>query len=87
MHRLFNDRVRSYILVNVKTNSEESSCAKKLFLYGFLLSMLSNMNYVCIHSDKHADQHSSIKHKEDINRECMNAKDLTRLQAELKSTS
>ena len=31
--------------------SEESSCAKKLFLYEFLLSMLSYMNYVCIHSD------------------------------------
>jgi len=51
MHKLFNDRVRSYILVDVKTNSEESSCAKKLFLYEFLLSMLSYMNYVCIHSD------------------------------------
>ncbi len=51
MHRLFNDRVRPYILIDVKTNSEESSCAKKLFLYEFLLSMLSNMNYVCIHSD------------------------------------
>jgi len=51
MHRLFNDKTRSYILVDVKTNSEESSYAKKLFLYGFLLSMLSNMNYVCIHSD------------------------------------
>ncbi len=31
--------------------SEESSCAKKLFLYRFLLSMLSHMNYICIHSD------------------------------------
>ncbi len=31
--------------------SEESSCTKKLFLYEFSLSMLSNMNYVCIHSD------------------------------------
>ncbi len=51
MHRLFDNRVRPYILIDVKTNSEESSCAKKLFLYGFLLSMLSNMNYVCIHSD------------------------------------
>ena len=51
MHRLFNDRVRSYILIDVKTNSEKSSCAKKLFLYEFSLSMLSNMNYVHIHSD------------------------------------
>ncbi len=31
--------------------SEESSSSKKLFLYGSSLSMLSNMNYVCIHSD------------------------------------
>jgi hypothetical protein len=52
MHRLFDDKVRSYILIDVKTNSEESSCAKKLFLYEFLLSMLSHMNYVHIHSDK-----------------------------------
>jgi len=51
MHRLFNDRAKPYILIDVKTNSEESSCAKKLFLYEFLLSMLSYMNYVCIHSD------------------------------------
>ncbi len=51
MHRLFNGRVKSYILVDVKTNSEESSCVKKLFLYGFSLSMLSHMNYVCIYSD------------------------------------
>ncbi len=51
MHRLFDDRAKPYILIDVKTNSEESSCAKKLFLYEFLLSMLSNMNYVCIHSD------------------------------------
>jgi len=51
MHRLFNDRAKSYILIDVKTNSEESSCAKKLFLYEFLLSMLSHMNYVCIHFD------------------------------------
>jgi hypothetical protein len=51
MHRLFNDRAKSYILIDVKTNSEESSCAKKLFLYEFLLSMLSHMNYICIHSD------------------------------------
>ncbi len=55
MHRLFNDRVRSYILVDVKTNSEESLCAKKLFLYGSLLSMLSHMNYIHIHSDKHKE--------------------------------
>jgi len=52
MHRLFNDKAKPYILIDVKTNSEESSCAKKLFLYEFLLSMLSYMNYVCIHSDK-----------------------------------
>ncbi len=52
MHRLFNDRARSYILVDVKTNSEESSSSKKLFLYEFSLSMLSHMNYICIHSDK-----------------------------------
>ncbi len=51
MHRLFDDRVKSYILIDVKTNSEESSCAKKLFLYEFLLSMLSHMNYIYIHSD------------------------------------
>ncbi len=51
MHRLFNNRVRSYILVDVKTNSEESSCVKKLFLYEFLLNMLSHMNYICIYSD------------------------------------
>ena len=51
MHRLFNDKVKPYILIDVKTNSEESSCAKKLFLYEFLLSMLSHMNYVHIHSD------------------------------------
>ncbi len=51
MHRLFDDRVKPYILIDIKTNSEESSCVKKLFLYGFLLSMLSYMNYVCIHSD------------------------------------
>ncbi len=38
--------------------SEESSCAKKLFLYGSLLSMLSHMNYVCIHSDNDADNTS-----------------------------
>jgi len=31
--------------------SEESSSSKKLFLYEFLLNMLSNMNYICIHSD------------------------------------
>jgi hypothetical protein len=49
MYRLFNDKVRPYILIDVKTNSEESSCAKKLFLYEFLLSMLSYINYVCIH--------------------------------------
>ena len=52
MHRLFDGRVRSYSLINVKTNFKESSCAKKLFLYEFLLSMLSHMNYVHIHSDK-----------------------------------
>jgi len=51
MHRLFDDRVRSSILVDVKTNSEESSCAKKLSLYGFSHSMLSHMNYIHIHSD------------------------------------
>jgi len=51
MHRLFDDRVKPYILIDVKTNSEESSCAKKLFLYGFSLSMLSHMNYIHIHSD------------------------------------
>ncbi len=51
MHRLFDDRARSYILIDVKTNSEESSCAKKPFLYGSSLSMFSHMNYVCIHSD------------------------------------
>ncbi len=49
MHKLFNDKARSYILIDVKTNSEESSCAKKLFLYEFLLSMLSYMNYICIY--------------------------------------
>jgi len=54
MHRLFNDRVKSYILIDVKTNSEESSCAKKLFLYEFLLNMLSYMNYICIHFDMYA---------------------------------
>jgi len=54
MHRLFDGKARPYILIDVKTNSEEFSCAKKLFLYEFLLSMLSNMNYVCIHSDKTA---------------------------------
>jgi len=52
MHKLFNDKVKPYILIDVKTNSEESSCVKKLFLYEFSLSMLSNLNYVCIHSDK-----------------------------------
>jgi len=52
MHRLFDGRARPYILVDVKTNSEESSCAKKLFLYESLLSMLSHMNYIHIHSDK-----------------------------------
>jgi len=52
IHRLFDDKVRPYILVDVKTNSEESSCAKKLFLYEFLLSMLSYMNYICIHFDR-----------------------------------
>ncbi len=51
MHRLFDDKVRPYSLIDVKTNSEESSCAKKLFLYGFLLSMLSHMNYIHIYSD------------------------------------
>jgi len=51
MHRLFNDRAKPYVLIDVKTNSEESSCAKKLFLYEFSLSMLSNMNYIHIHSD------------------------------------
>jgi len=51
MHRLFDDKAKPYILIDVKTNSEESSCAKKLFLYGFLLSMLSYMNYIHIHSD------------------------------------
>jgi len=51
MHRLFNDRVRPYILVDVKTNSEESSSSKKLFLYEFSLSMLNHMNYIHIHSD------------------------------------
>jgi len=51
MHRLFDDRAKSYILIDVKTNSEESSCAKKLFLYEFSLSMLSYMNYICIYSD------------------------------------
>jgi len=53
MHRLFNDRVKPYILVDVKTNSEESSCAKKLFLYESSLSMLSHMNYFCIYSDNY----------------------------------
>ena len=52
MHRLFDGRARPYILVDVKTNSEESSYAKKLFLYEFLLSILSHMNYIHIHSDK-----------------------------------
>ena len=52
MHRLFDGKAKSYVLIDVKTNSEESSCAKKLFLYGFSLSMLSNMNYVHIHSDR-----------------------------------
>jgi len=52
MHRLFDDRARSYILINVKINSEESLCVKKLFLYEFLLSILSYMNYIYIHSDK-----------------------------------
>jgi len=52
MHRLFDDKARPYILVNVKTNSEESSCAKKLFLYGSSLSMLSYINYIHIHSDR-----------------------------------
>ncbi len=52
MHRLFNDKVRPYSSINVKTNSEESSYAKKLFLYEFLLSMLSHMNYIHIHFDK-----------------------------------
>ncbi len=55
IHRLFDDKVRPYILIDVKTNSEKSSCAKKLFLYEFLLSMLSYMNYVCIHFDISAD--------------------------------
>jgi len=54
MHRLFNDKAKPYVLIDVKTNSEESSCAKKLFLYGFSLSMLSYMNYICIHSDSYA---------------------------------
>ncbi len=54
MHRLFDDRAKPYILIDVKTNSEESSCAKKLFLYESSLSMLSHMNYVCIHSDNKA---------------------------------
>ncbi len=31
--------------------SEESLCAKKLFLYEFSLSMFSHMNYICIHFD------------------------------------
>jgi len=51
MHRLFDGKAKPYILIDVKTNSEESSCAKKPFLYGFLLSMLSHINYVCIHFD------------------------------------
>jgi len=51
MHRLFDDKAKPYILIDVKTNSKESSCAKKLFLYGFLLNMLSYMNYIHIHSD------------------------------------
>ena len=55
MHRLFDDRVRPYVLVDVKTNSEESSCVKKLFLYEFSLSMISHMNYVHIHSDSIQD--------------------------------
>ncbi len=37
--------------------SEESLCAKKLFLYEFSLNMLSHMNYVCIHSDITLVQH------------------------------
>jgi len=49
IHRLFDDRAKSYILIDVKTNFKESLCAKKLFLYGFLLSMLSYMNYIHIH--------------------------------------
>jgi len=52
MHRLFDDKVRSYSLIDVKTNSEESSCAKKLFLYEFSLSMLSYINYIHIYSDR-----------------------------------
>ncbi len=51
MHRLFDGKAKPYILIDVKTNSEESSCVKKLFLYEFLLNMLSHMNYICIHSD------------------------------------
>ena len=51
IHRLFDDKVRPYILIDVKTNSEKSSCAKKLFLYGSSLSMLSHMNYIHIHFD------------------------------------
>jgi len=61
MHRLFDDRAKPYILIDVKTNSEESSCTKKLFLYGFLLNMLSNMNYVCIHSDRMIQSQSCIR--------------------------
>ncbi len=55
MHRLFDDRAKPYILIDVKTNSEESSCAKKLFLYEFSLSMLSHMNYIHIHSDTYQE--------------------------------
>ncbi len=51
MHRLFDGKAKPYILIDVKTNSKESSCTKKLFLYESSLSMLSNMNYICIHSD------------------------------------
>ncbi len=60
MHRLFDDRAKPYILIDVKTNSEESSSSKKLFLYGFSLSMLSNINYVCIHSDTFMTASSAV---------------------------
>ena len=59
MHRLFDGKAKPYILINVKTNSEESSCAKKLFLYESSLSMLSHINYICIHFDKFLNSYRS----------------------------
>ncbi len=53
----------------------------------YFIKVWVNTLHQSLYEVQHADQHSSTRHKEDINKECTSAKGLTRLQGELKSTS